>query len=123
MFSTRLTDMRVIPVISCSVKEEHGHPIYCVAFNFIGDCNNDIFASCGAARVSRQSRSHRLQTRWLIFGNVRCSISLGVPRCTACETFLCIVQATIYRCNAGGKIEIVQAYVDDDVRLLISLSR
>ncbi|CAL5223285.1 g5773 [Coccomyxa viridis] len=55
-----------------NVKEEHGHPIYCVAFNFIGDCNNDIFASCGATR------------------------------------------ATIYRCHAGGKIEIVQAYLDDD---------
>ena len=41
----------------CSVKEEHGHPIYCVAFNFIGECNNDIFASCGAARVSLRLHS------------------------------------------------------------------
>ena len=43
-----------------------------------------------------------------------------IVKSSFCEKPLCIVQATIYRCHAGGKIEIVQAYLDDDVRRLIS---
>lgn len=33
------------------IKEEHGCPIYCIAFNFASVQNADVFASVGSNKV------------------------------------------------------------------------
>ena len=83
----------------CRIKEDHSQPIYCVCFNTLSASCADAFASCGGDRVSS-----------LIHCPLQCcKIKQGM-------TGLWCHQATIYNCLPAGDIDILQAYVDDDVR-------
>jgi hypothetical protein len=39
------------------LKEDHGQPLYCVSFNFWSAVDTDVFAACGANRVSYRACS------------------------------------------------------------------
>ncbi len=90
--------------MECSIKEEHGQPIYCVSFNFYSEGCQNVFASCGSNGVSVS-----------IISEVRPAKSPVVN--TNLTVLFRMAQATIYRCLEGGAVEILQAYVDEDVSI------
>jgi len=97
----------------CSIKEEHGHAVWCVVFNDVSECNHDIFASCGERRVRlpmfRNHCSLRTATAYLWHAT---AARMGSNADTHA-----FVQATVYQCLPTGRFDILQAYQDDDVSL------
>lgn len=94
--------------MQCSIKEDHQQPIYCVCFNFLSASCANVFASCGGDRVRSacDALCNLMHVTWACLRWCLLLTSFCMPH----------IQATIYRCLPGGAIEILQAYVDDDVR-------